>query len=59
MVDRQWLGDLGLAVLLALPFAAFAAPQPTPPPKNAAAPMHAQTAAADRLAADGRISLLG
>jgi hypothetical protein len=59
MVDRQWLGDLGLAVLLALPFAAFAVPQPTMPPKNVAMPVHAQTAAADRLPGNGRISLLG
>jgi hypothetical protein len=59
MVDRHWLGDLGLAVLLALPFAAFAVPQPTATPATSAAPIHARTAAADRLAGGRRISLLG
>ena len=57
MVDRQWLGDLAFAVLLVLPLAALARPQP---------PMHHQTAApfakataSDRLAPSGRVSLLG
>jgi hypothetical protein len=57
MVDRQWLGDLSLAVLLALPLAALAWPQPTIPHRTA--PAAAKVAVADRLPGNGRISLLG
>ena len=57
MVDRQWLGDLSLAVLLALPLAALARPQPTIPHRTSSAA--AKVAVADRLPGNGRISLLG
>jgi hypothetical protein len=57
MTDRQWLGDLGLAVLLALPLVALARPAPVhqTPMATAAA---AKLATADRLPGNGRISLL-
>lgn len=57
MVDRQWLGDLALAVLLVLPLAALARPQP--PSHHPADTPFAKVRAADRLAASGRVSLLG
>jgi hypothetical protein len=55
MVDRHMLGDLGLAVLLALPLAALAWPQPAAkhPPDASQALASAQAPVA------GRISLLG
>ena len=55
MIDRHWLGDLGLAILLALPFAALA--QPLPVEKGAHAPT--SIASNDQLQADRRVSLLG
>jgi hypothetical protein len=59
MVDRRWIGDLSLAILLALPLTAFARPQPILPKPNAAA-VPINLAAVDRLSpANGRISLLG
>jgi hypothetical protein len=57
MIDRHWLGDLGLAVLLALPFAALA--QPLPAGKDAHAAEMASLASNDALQAHGRIGLLG
>lgn len=57
MVDRQWLGDFALAVLLVLPLAALARPQP--PSHHSADTPFAKVRAADRLAASGRVSLLG
>lgn len=57
MIDRRWLGDLGLAVLLALPFAALVQPQPAK--KLAHADEMAKIASNDALQARGRISLLG
>ena len=59
MIDRRWLGDLGLAVLLALPFAALAQPQPQPAERGAHADEMAAMASNDALEAHGRISLLG
>jgi hypothetical protein len=55
MVDRHWFGDLSLAVLLTLPAAALAWPQPVP--KQTAA--SARTVASVPLHPNGRISLLG
>ena len=57
MIDRRWLGDLGLAVLLALPFAALA--QPLPVEKGTHASKMASTVSSDSVQAHGRISLLG
>ena len=57
MVDRQAVGDLALAVLLALPLAALAKSQPAPHHRSASVPA-VQVAAADR-APGGRMSLLG
>ena len=57
MVDRQAVGDLALAVLLALPMAALAKTQPAPrhTPATSAAVAIATT---DRAPA-GRMGLLG
>jgi hypothetical protein len=58
MIDRHWVGDLSLAVLLALPLAALALPQTS---LHKAAPAHVAGSAslAGDLAAHGRIGLLG
>jgi len=58
MIDRRWFGDLGLAVLIAMPIASLALPLPISSQPNAT-PVVAKTAAVDRIAASGRISLLG
>lgn len=57
MTDRHWLGDLGLAVLLALPLLALARPQPADH-RVAAAPAAVAMASADRVPTAGRIGLL-
>ena len=56
MVDRHWLGDIGVAVLLALPLVALARPQPVVH-KHITTPAAAKVATADRLPGNGRISL--
>ena len=57
MIDRHWLGDLGLAILLALPLAALAEPvQATHTTAGQLAPTHLP--AGDRLSND-RVGLLG
>jgi hypothetical protein len=58
MIDRQTLGDIAFAILLALPLVAFARPE-APVHKNIETPAAAKLAIADRLPGDGRISLLG
>ena len=58
MVDRHWLGDIGLAVLLALPLVTLTRPAAVPH-KQIATPAAAKVAIADRLPGNGRISLLG
>lgn len=58
MFDRHWLGDIGVAVLLALPLVAIARPQPAVH-KHIATPAAAKLVTADRLPGNGRISLLG
>jgi hypothetical protein len=58
MFDRHWLGDISLAVLLALPLVALARPQATVH-KSVETPVAAKTSTADRLPGNGRISLLG
>ena len=48
MIDRQLLGDIGLAVLLAWPTVALSRPQPaTPEPSAAFAPLVEQAALAE------------
>ena len=57
MLDRHWLGDISLAVLLVLPLAGLVRfPQTSAYPSAGAASV--SVAAADRAPA-GRISLLG
>lgn len=58
MVDRHWLGDVSLAVLLALPLAAVALPRAS---LHKPAPAHAvaSVSLAGDMAAHGRIGLLG
>ena len=57
MFDRQWLGDLALAVLLTLPLVGFARSY-SPPDHQSVQTTPVSTSAADRLPS-GRISLLG
>jgi len=57
MFDRQWLGDLALAVLLTLPLVGLARTY-SPPADQAAKTVAVSTSSADRLPS-GRISLLG
>ena len=57
MVDRQAVGDLALAVLIALPLAALAKTQPAPHHTSAVASA-VTVASADRAPA-GRLGLLG
>ena len=60
MSDRKWLGDIGLAVLLALPTGALTRPQITGltnHPSQAGA--RAQTASADQSPLEQRFSLRG
>ena len=59
MNARQWLGDLGLAILLALPTAALSRPQSAVPEKAAATPLIEQAALADQSPTDRRFSLEG
>jgi hypothetical protein len=57
-IDRHWLGDIALAILLALPLIAFARPHASVPKQQfASGAVHLATA--DRLPGNGRISLLG
>ena len=58
MVDRHWLGDLSLAVLLVLPVLALARPHASEPTGFAAT--HAgKITVVDRTPGNGRIGLLG
>ena len=59
MIDRQWVGDVGLAILLALPTAALSRPQPAVPEKAASTPLIEQAALADQSATERRFSLEG
>jgi hypothetical protein len=53
MIDRQWLGDVGLAVLVVLPTAALMWPSPTVSPP--AALPHLQQPAKAKVAAQSQI----
>jgi len=58
MVDRHWLGDLSLAVLLVLPLLALARPHASE--TKAFAATHAgKVAVVDRVPGNGRIGLFG
>lgn len=57
MIDRQMLGDIGLAILIALPTAAFARPEPVVSDKIAVSPVVEQAAAAERTAPERRVGL--
>ena len=54
---RQWIGDIGLAVLLALPTVALSRPQAPTPEAMATAPIVEQAALADASATDRRFSV--
>ena len=57
MTDRQWLGDLSFAVLLALPLLALARPHPADH-KAGASPAAMTFGTADRVPTAGRIGIL-
>ena len=58
MIDRHFLGDVGLAVLLAFPTLALARPQPTVSPQaSAAAPLSEKAAVAERTPVERRFNL--
>jgi uncharacterized lipoprotein YbaY len=57
MVDRHWLRDVSLAILLALPVAAVA--QPHVSVHQPSASSTAKLSVASSVPASGRISLLG
>jgi len=60
MFDRHWIGDVGLAVLLAAPTVALSKPQPADTKRTGAeAPVVAQAALADQSPADKRFTLSG
>jgi hypothetical protein len=58
MVNRHWLGDLSLAILLALPLAALAQPRASSGNRDRLVTA-AQVPAASPVSSHGRISLLG
>jgi len=58
MIDRHLLGDISLAILLALPFAAVVAPLASLH-RPAATQAGARLSVANTVPASGRISLLG
>ena len=59
MVDRQFIGDIGLAILLALPTALLARPIPMAQPGHVSSPLVQKAASAEHTPAGARISLLG
>ena len=59
MIDRQWIGDVGLAILLALPTAALSRPQPAVPETSAATPLVEQAALAGQSPTERRFSIEG
>lgn len=58
MLDRQFLGDLSLAILLALPTAAMAQPGTADQPQTVASAPVEQTVTSDASLAPERYSLL-
>ena len=59
MIDRQLIGDVGLAILLALPTAALSRPQPVVPKQAAATPLIEQAALVDQSPTERRFSVDG
>jgi hypothetical protein len=60
MFDRHWVGDVGLAVLLAVPTVALSKPQaPATDHPVASAPLVEQAALADQSPADKRFTMSG
>ena len=57
MFDRRWFGDLGLAILIAMPIATLALPLPASHQPTAS--QATKSASSDRIAASGRIGLFG
>ena len=57
MLDRHWLGDLSLAILVALPLVALAWPEPAKP--NSVSSPAVSIGQSDRLPGNGQIGLLG
>jgi hypothetical protein len=60
-IERQWMGDIALAVLLAMPTLALSRPQAVLPHDHpaAATPMVQQAALAERSPVERRFSLPG
>lgn len=56
---RPWLGDVGLAVLLALPTATLARPSAVVQAQPTASTPHIQLASADRALGQSRLGLPG
>jgi hypothetical protein len=58
MIDRHLIGDVGLAVLLAMPTLALARPQPAVPKESATAvsPLVQRAALAERTAVERKFS---
>jgi hypothetical protein len=57
MSVRHWIGDIGLAVLLALPTVALSRPQPAQPEQTASSPFAEEAANSDASATERRFSL--
>ena len=58
MLDRRWVGDLSLAILIALPLVALAWPQAEVPESSISSPA-LSVGQTDRAPGNGRIGLLG
>ena len=59
MNDRQWFGDVAIAVLIAFPTLAVARPHPAPPPheQSAVTPLAQKAALAEATTAERRVTL--
>ena len=56
---RQWIGDVALAILLAVPTAALSRPQAALPESSQVAPLVEQAALAGATTAERRFSVQG
>ena len=59
MIDRHLVGDIGLAILLALPSAAFVRPEPIVSKHAATTTVMEKAAVADQSAVERRVTLPG